>query len=539
MLNWLPNVEYNKESRFFTTKDIAENAEKLQTADKALRDLKRKRAIERATAESIDAKGDFKEELARESLKKSGFGEEADTLVNEITSKKTAKTKENIDFRKNLLEAVALGTVKQDVAEKLFGGPLQDTIKEQTPAAPQLPPVASPDVRSGGLPLSPAAQALIKGSQGPQQASPTTQIQSAPITSTSQGPSQSNLSPRYAQMGPMDFSQLAGGESKVAPITFSLSDDPLLASYQKKAAAGALGGLDDKASNETIAARIEQIAQNKFPEKKPTQFMGSDGKIDTGKYLDYKNSRLSNIEGHKQELVKSILLQGNEMRSQDLTTKSVQNAIEQTNITKDEKYIPGYQKATDQKAQEELAQSKSASTALSKSATELERLDVKDPGWRAAASIFATNVAQAEGMPGNAGTYEEILSNLKKGADWETLLKANPNWQDKLNALAQFGFDAKTKGPQDFRMFVKFAQLKAREKAQSKFLPNSYTQLFTDFPIDGETALDKESYKKKHPLGLSVGGVNRPPEKPKTAKEKRDEAIEAKKLKDKRPPGVK
>lgn len=543
MLNWLPNVEFNKESRFFTTKDVAENAEKIQTADKALRDLKRKRAVEKATAESIDSKGDIKEDIARESLKRSGFGEEADTLVNEITTKKTAKSKENLDFRKNLLEAVALGTVKQDVAEKLFGGPLQDTVQTQAPASvPESvvePPVVSSDVRSGGLPLSPAALALINGSKpqvGPQQAPPAVQsaVQSAPITTTSQAssqspsqPSQSNFSPRYAQMGPMDFSQLNGDGSKVNPVTFALSDDPLLASYQKKAAAGSLGGLDsEKASNENIASRIQQIAENKFPKKSPAQFM-TDGKIDMGKFLDYDRSRQSNIEGHKQELAKAVLSQANQMRSTDLDARKTVTGEKGQQLTEDKATIQGFSFKSDPSIILDITNQTNQANQAGKLALELKGMKTTDPAYKGKVMTLGKTLIQAKGLGVSEGVLDAMQNQMGgAGFDIANFIKKNASTASEAgqNFLREL-YRSQTTGSANFEDMVKDVQRANRDKL-AELGPSSFEGLVARTPILGESNAEKQKWIDERE---KIQNLNAPktPTKPKTAKQVRDNKIKS------------
>lgn len=540
MLNWLPNVEYNKESRFFTTKDIAENAEKLQTADKALRDLKRKRAIERATAESIDAKGDFKEELARESLKKSGFGEEADTLVNEITSKKTAKTKENIDFRKNLLEAVALGTVKQDVAEKLFGGPLQDTVLPQTPApaAPQLPPVVSPDVRSGGL--SQAAQALIKGSQpqiGPQvaQQAPTTTISQPSLQNPSQ-PSQSNLFPKYAQVGPMDFSQFGGSSQKQDLPKFELSTDPVLRNNQLKAASQFLSmqipkNINEEQLNVLINDKADKLVASQNQEKPLIAFGG-----DVAKWKAHQVEVESARGKSKADILSQISGQintGTQLATgiQNAETSKGQLAVKESEVIAD-RTAPWSNATLGKNGESLLSQGIKDKVQVrspqAKGAQEvMENIDkmfakggkgVNDPNYRSSLFMLAKYVMRLKGLEASDQKMTSMEDNLKNSVNIDNIIDSfEGEGKDILRKIIKEGYRGTTTDINTLRNQVRLAQQEFRDLV-SNSAPAYNSSFFETFPKYGETPQEKEKLTKSKTKQI-----------PKTAKEGKDKMIADKK----------
>lgn len=522
MINWLPNIEYNKESRFFTTKDIAENAEKLQTADKALRDIKRKRAIERATAESIDNKGDFKEDIARESLKRSGFGEEADTLVNEITSKKTAKTKENIDFRKNLLEAVAFGTVKQDVAEKLFGGPLQDTVQTQTPAAsqtaPQLPPVASPESRAGGLPLSPVAQALIKGSQpqlGPQQAAPASQAApvTTPVTTTSQGPSQSNLTPRYAQLGPMDFSQIGGVSQKQELPKFELSTDPVLRENQLKAASQFLSvklpkDIGGEQLSILINAKADKIAMSQNQEKPLIAFGG-----DLAKWKAHQVEVASAIGKAKSDILSQISGQintGTQLATGQMqaTTARKTYDLKEGEVMAD-RMAPWSNATLDQtdkngepllsqgikdKVQIRSPQAKGAQEVMKNIDKMFSKggLGVNDPNYRSSLFMLAKYVMRLKGLEASDQKMASMEDNLKNGINIDNIIDSfEGEGKDIIRKIVKEGYRGTTTDINTIRNQVRLAQQEFRDLV-SNSAPAYNSSYFETFPKYGESNVEKQ-----------------------------------------------
>lgn len=263
MLNWLPNVKFNDEFRTYTTKDIEANAKNIEESRKdqvsarsALRDLNRKRAIEKATASAIDAKGEISESKLRQSLIDAGFGEEATVTANKIYKENVAGLEQNLELRKKIGQAVAVGNLTEEEANRILGSNSPQTSVDK----PSDMQAIAKNPASFWETAKPPEQTQL----GPQQAPAQGQAQSSGQTQVlNQTPSQ--FSPKYAQMGPMDFSQYKDQPQQTDNVKFSLSSDPNLQSKQIAAIKQELSldipkGTAKEIVDKIVNERIDQMA---------------------------------------------------------------------------------------------------------------------------------------------------------------------------------------------------------------------------------------------------------------------------------------
>lgn len=263
MLNWLPNIKFNDEFRTYTTKDIEANAKNIEESRKdqvsarsALRDLNRKRAIEKATASAIDAKGEISESKLRQSLIDAGFGEDATVTANKIYKENVAGLEQNLELRRKLGQAVAVGNLKEEEANRILGANSPQTSVDK----PSDMQAIAKNPASFWETAKPPEQTQL----GPQQAQAQGQTQSSGQTQVlNQTPSQ--FSPKYAQMGPMDFSQYKDQPQQTDNVKFSLASDPNLQAKQIAAIKQELSldipkGTAKEVVDKIVNERIDQMA---------------------------------------------------------------------------------------------------------------------------------------------------------------------------------------------------------------------------------------------------------------------------------------
>lgn len=504
-LNWLPNVKFNSESRFFTTKDVNENAEKIKTADKAIRDIKRKRAIDKAISEGIDSKGELNQEALRQSLKNSGFGEEADTLVNKITADRNAKVVENLELRKKMGESVGMDLVKPDYANRALGefGPQPTTqnVTTQTPNSSQEQKANSPLAGgpsgggsgngAGGFPsvMSPAYPKMGPGLVGDRPVLPTLQTpQNVPQTPSSQ------TSPDYVKMGPADFSQFASKPSAgSAGVPFTYSNDPLLASYQKEAAGGVIQGLGKNTSEENINSVLEARAESLFPNRSPNSFK------DFNEYQAYRQTRDAKKEEYKQKQMQEILNQANTMRNAYYDSVKTETGVKAQKLTEDKSTLPGFSFKSDPNIVLDITKQQTQNNEAIKLANDLSKMKNTDPDYKGTLLSLGKTLIQAKGLGISEGVLENMENQMKgAGFDIGNFIKTNVSTATELgqNFLREY-YRAATTGTANFKGMVRTVN-RANRDFMFKLGPSDIDSFIEATPIYGETPKEKAEWKKSH-----------------------------------------
>lgn len=518
MLNWLPNVQYNKESRFYTTQDIAEGAEKIKTADKAIRDLKRKRAVEKATANAIDSKGEFNEELARKSLIDSGFGEEADALVSDITSKRVTKTNEALDLRKKIVEAVAYGTLTQDIADQILGGKPGQTVEKSPATQPS-------DVTNTQFPQTKVPTAFDRIVK-PQAQEPAQTAQTAPTAQTSQAFRQTQVTPAYTSFGAIDYGKMNAPVEKPQKVSFNLSDDPKLRSRQIAAAEQALSikipnGLTNQQISDFIDRRAESMAVSQNELKPPVAFGG-----DLSKYKAHEVEVSSAREKTKQELLDKLAGQINTNRQLTTGERGATTAEKTQKLTEEKATMPGFSFKSDPSIILDISKQTAQAEEAGKLANELKGMKTTDPEYKGKSMTLAKTLIQAKGLGVSEGVLQSMTDQMGgAGFDIGKFIKQNASTVSDAgqNFLREF-YRSQTTGNVNFIDMVKDVQ-RANRTLLYNLGPTDLEQFVELTSILGESPQEKEKWIKEHRK-----------QKPKTA----NEGIEKmKSKKNELPPGVK
>lgn len=129
-LNWLSNLQFSKDDPYkWNTKD-------LKTQQNEIRDLDRKRAIERSMAGSMDASGNFSEQALRSNLIKEGFGEDAERVANDVTGKRMDQMGKETEAKQKAFLMMLQGLMTKEDYQKRFGGTTSETIEIQPISQP-------------------------------------------------------------------------------------------------------------------------------------------------------------------------------------------------------------------------------------------------------------------------------------------------------------------------------------------------------------------------------------------------------------------
>lgn len=485
MLNWLPNVQYNKESRFYTTQDIAEGAEKIKTADKAIRDLKRKRAVEKATANAIDAKGEFNEELARKSLIDSGFGEEADALVSDITSKRVTKTNEALDLRKKIAEAVAYGTLTQDIADQILGGKPGQTVEKAQVTQPAQPS----DVTNTQFPQTkvPTAFDRIVNPQVQEKA----QVQ-AP---TQEAFRQTQVTPAYTSFGAIDYGKMTTPVTQPQKVSFNLSNDPTLRARQIKAAEQTLSikipnGLTNEQISDFIDRRAENIATTQNELKPPVAFGG-----DLSKYKAHEVEVASARGKAKQEILDKLSGQINTNRQLSTGERQATTSEKSQKLTEEKATMPGFRFKSDPSIILDISKQTAQAEEAGKLANELKGMKTTDPEYKGKSMTLAKTLIQAKGLGVSEGVLQSMTDQMGgAGFDIGKFIKQNASTLSDAgqNFLREF-YRSQTTGNVNFIDMVKDVQ-----RANRTFLynlgPTDLEQFVELTPILGESNAEKQKW---------------------------------------------
>jgi hypothetical protein len=87
----------------------------------AIREARRKKAIEEAVRSGIDAKGDMNTEAMRQSLIAQGFGEDADRVVRDISMARLGDISTTFDVGTKLKAGVDAGIISPEIAQRAMG----------------------------------------------------------------------------------------------------------------------------------------------------------------------------------------------------------------------------------------------------------------------------------------------------------------------------------------------------------------------------------------------------------------------------------
>lgn len=107
--------DWSKSPVSTTFQDLQKNANDL-------REFRRQRAIQNAMSQAVDAQGNFNPELARKSLFEQGFGESADSVVNEIAAKRDAAEKLRDERMQRVASLYSQGLISKEQANKEIYG---------------------------------------------------------------------------------------------------------------------------------------------------------------------------------------------------------------------------------------------------------------------------------------------------------------------------------------------------------------------------------------------------------------------------------
>lgn len=478
ILNWLPNAGFNKETRFFTTQDIAEGAEKIQTADKAIRDIKRKRAIEKATAEAIDAKGELNQEALRQSLKNAGFGEDAEATINKITSERNAKLDENIKLRKSLGEMVALNLIDNDKANMILEGVMKQS---QTQSPPDSKAVAgSPGAATSTTPST---------TQFPQTQIPQTPSVGVPSTTSQQ------FSPDYVKLGPADFGKYAGSTPTIEPVKIEFSSDPTLRQKQIRAAEQTLSikipsNITDADLNALVNKRADDLAVSQNQIKPPAAFAG-----DLAKIRSHETEVASARAKTKADIISALSGQINTGRQLTTGERQATTSEKSQKLTEEKATIPGFRFKSDPSIILDISKQTAQAEEAGKLANELKGMKTTDPGYKGKSMTLAKTLIQAKGLGVSEGVLQSMTDQMGgAGFDIGKFIKQNASTLSDAgqNFLREF-YRSQTTGNVNFIDMVKDVQ-----RANRTFLyslgPTDLEQFVELTPILGESNAEKQKW---------------------------------------------
>ena len=97
------------------------------SGSQAIRDARRKKAIEFAMRSGIDAKGELNTEAMRQSLISQGFGENADQVVREVSMARLGDAATTAKTGADIAAAVEMGLIDPKMAANLFGKQIIET----------------------------------------------------------------------------------------------------------------------------------------------------------------------------------------------------------------------------------------------------------------------------------------------------------------------------------------------------------------------------------------------------------------------------
>lgn len=97
-----------------------QSAQEFLSGSQAVRDARRKRAIEESVRSGIDAEGNLSTDAIRQSLIAQGFGEDADRVVREISMARLGDAASTADIGYKLSNMAAAGIIDPRIAENLF-----------------------------------------------------------------------------------------------------------------------------------------------------------------------------------------------------------------------------------------------------------------------------------------------------------------------------------------------------------------------------------------------------------------------------------
>jgi len=105
----------------------SQSAKDFLEGSQAIRDARRKKAIEEAMRKGVDPKGEWNEQALRQSLADAGFGEDAESVVRSITSPRAEDVSKITTLGMELKNLVDAGIVSRERAEELMGNTSQIT----------------------------------------------------------------------------------------------------------------------------------------------------------------------------------------------------------------------------------------------------------------------------------------------------------------------------------------------------------------------------------------------------------------------------
>ncbi len=105
----------------------SQSAKDFLEGSQAIRDARRKKAIEEAMRKGVDPTGEWNELALRKSLADAGFGEDAESVVRSITSPRADDVSKITALGMQLKELVDAGVVSREKAEELMGNTAQIT----------------------------------------------------------------------------------------------------------------------------------------------------------------------------------------------------------------------------------------------------------------------------------------------------------------------------------------------------------------------------------------------------------------------------
>lgn len=438
-LNWLSNLEFTKED------PVKWNTKDLLTQQNEIRDLKRKRAIERSIAGSVDKDGNFSEASMRQRLIEEGFGENADEIVNKFTTERTKKAIESLDTKEKATNLFSQGIINKAEYDRLVGAEeklVDEEPKAVTQKATSETDWQDPSKDSEEMKATPEWQKLYGGtSQSTTQApqadgskigevvvpgkvkTPKEQEQEWGPLGKFRNPkvvqSPPQFTPKYATFSSdVDIDKYMGKSGKEStPRVFEVSSDKNTARNQIAAAQTHLGFAIDpkKDASEQISKKITEIAKQNTIEPKRRSYKESTD------YFKAVSEWEAKVRENEQKLIEGIQAQQNALFGQGIQAKDVE-------IREAQVFHPDFGVAMGETTKEKLSTTIGAIKGIDSILDQLKTGNYKpnSPGFEGLKLALAKEMIVAFNLPVGEGVLQAVEDKIKNGQDWWGLFPTSP-----------------------------------------------------------------------------------------------------------------
>lgn len=479
-INWLSNLEFSKENPYkWNTKD-------LKTKQNEIRELDRKRAIERSVANGIDSNGVFSESALRSNLIKEGFGEDADRIINEVTSNRQKKVGESLDLKERATNLYTQGIIDKDEYDRLVGNekkitevPQEKEVSQTSPETDWQDPTKDPESWKSKISEHTQNKPQEKENEILVQATPTSQNKQTAASAfdkfrekkVENVPSQ--FTPKYATFGSdVDVEKYMGkptGSKKER--SFEVASDKQIASRQTRAAETVLGfSIDPKKDISTqISDKIATVAEENTKEPIRAAYK------ERSDYLKAVSEWESKIKENEQKLIEGIQAQSNALYDQGIKG-------EQLNIEKAKVFHPDFSIPMEAAAKDKMTNITAAIKGIDSILEEFKsgKYPPNSPGYEGLKLALAKEMIIAYDLPVGEGTLNEVKQRINTGRDWWDLIPNAP--KDFIEKAKSLRKDMSTEDA------IKLGQ-GAQKYARNKYIgykPKDMKSFNKEFHIYGE-----------------------------------------------------